>query len=422
MTLVLFPSRRAGRSGPVHTHAGCRFTPTRCVRAALAATVVLLVALAGPPAVRAADAPEPAPIADAAAFEPQVLEGDFASAVVMDADTGALLAAYEPHARRQPASMTKMITELIVLEHAAEGRLSLADTVIVSARASRMGGSQVYLKHGELFTVEALLAALAVHSANDAAVALAEHVAGSVEAFVDLMNMRARELGLMETEFHTVHGLPAGRGQAPDLTSAWDMAVLGRALVQHERAREWASTATAPFRDGEFVMYNPNKLIGKYRGLDGIKTGYHSQAGFCVTASAVRRGKRLISVVMGASSDRARATETTRLLTYGFNLYEEVALVPGDGAVLDQPLRVTDGRQKDVSVGYAGALSVLVPKHRRQDLELRTELPETVRAPILPGQEVGRAVAYLDDTALGSVPVVTLDGVERGNWLDRLLR
>jgi D-alanyl-D-alanine carboxypeptidase (penicillin-binding protein 5/6) len=285
-----------------------------------------------------------------------------------------------------------------------------------------MGGSQVYLKHGERFTVRELLTALAIQSANDAAVALAEHIAGSVEAFIDLMNLRAGELGMADTEFHSVHGLPPGRGQKPDLTTAYDLALLGRELIQYPEAREWASTATAPFRDGEFIMYNPNKLIGKYRGLDGIKTGYHGQAGFCVTASAVQRGKRLISVVMGCSTDRARATETTRLLTHGFNLYTEVPVVAEAKNPLAEPLKVGDGKQAEVPIGYAEPLSVTVPKQRQDDLILRRELPDKVPAPVATGDEVGTATVYLDGVALGSVPIVALSDVARGNWLDRLFR
>ena len=264
------------------------------------------------------------------------LTGDFKSAIVIDAETGLVLVATNERVRRQPASMLKMMTELIVLDHIADDDLKLDEIVKVSANASRMGGSQVYLKHGEEFTVDELLHALAIHSANDAAVALAEHLAGSTAAFVDLMNMKAMDLGLLDTEFHSVHGLPPGRGQRPDLTTALDMATLGRELVKYPRALEWASTKTAPFRDGKFTLYNPNKLVGTYRGLDGIKTGYTGPAGFCVTASAVQKGKRLISVVMGCSSDRARATETTRLLTYGFNAYRRVEVIPEAGVALPE--------------------------------------------------------------------------------------
>jgi D-alanyl-D-alanine carboxypeptidase (penicillin-binding protein 5/6) len=313
-----------------------------------------------------------------------------------------------------------MMTELIVLQRIAEGDIAMNDTVTVSARASVMGGSQVYLKHGERFTVEELLAALAIHSANDAAVSLAEHVAGSVEAFVDLMNLKAKELGMVDSEFHSVHGLPPGRGQKPDLTTAADLAILGRALIAYPEARHWASVKTHPFRGGEFQLYNPNRLVGTYRGLDGIKTGYHAQAGFCVTASAVQKEKRLISVVMGAPSDRARATETTRLLSYGFNLYTTVTLVPEPGKTLADRLKVEGGKRSDVAVAYAEVFTVSVPKNLADKIALRPELPASVDAPLPQGADVGRAVAVLSGQTLGSVRIVTAEAVEKGNWLDRL--
>lgn len=351
---------------------------------------------------------------------PAVLEGKFKSALVMDAGTGEILVANESHVRRQPASMLKMLTELIVLERIAEGDLSLADEVKVSAKASKMGGSQVYLKHNEVFTVEELLLALAIHSANDAATALAEHVAGSSEAFVDLMNLRAKKLGMRDSEFHSVHGLPPGRGQKPDLTSAYDMAILGRALVRYPQALRWASTEKAPFRNGEFDLYNPNKLVGKYRGLDGIKTGYHRQAGFCVTASAVQKGKRLISVVMGAPTDPDRATETTRLLSYGFNLFTRVTLVEEGRIPLDERLSVKGGKKKQVAIAYQGPLIVSVRKDRIREIQILPRLPENTAAPVTDGQVVGEGVAMLDGVELGEVTIVTIEAVPRGNWLERL--
>ncbi len=368
----------------------------------------------------ATEAADAGPTPDAKLL-PATLTGDFKAAIVIDAETGLVLVANHERERRQPASMLKMMTELIVLEHVADGDLKFDDVVEVSAKASRMGGSQVYLKHGEKFTVEELLMALAIHSANDAAVALAEHVAGSTIAFVDLMNMRAKDLGLLDTEFHSVHGLPAGRGQKPDLTTAYDLAQLGRELIKHPEVLVWSSTPTAPFRNGEFIMYNPNKLVGKYRGLDGIKTGYTGPAGFCVTASAVQKGKRLISVVMGCSTDNARATETTRLLTYGFNAYEQVEIIPEAGVELPQTVALRGGKKKTAQVAYGETLTVSVPRGREDDLEIRPELPEQVQAPLAAFQEVGQAVILLDGTELGRVPLVVTVEYPKGNWLDRLL-
>lgn len=357
----------------------------------------------------------------AALAAPAVLEGDFASAIVIDAATGMTLVAVNERELRQPASMLKMMTELIVLERVAKGDLRLEDKVRVSANASKMGGSQVYLAHGEEFPVEELLHALAIHSANDASAALAEHVAGSTEAFVDLMNLRAKELGMTDTVFHTVHGLPPAWKQEPDITSARDMAILGRELIRHPEALEWASVKTMPFRDGKFTLHNPNKLVGTYRGLDGIKTGYTAPAGFCVTASAVQMGTRLISVVMGCPSDNGRANETTRLLSYGFNLYTQVPLLAADGQPLPQALEVRGGKAKEAAVTAAQELVVNVPRDRVDQVTVIYRLP-AADAPLLAGAQVGQAVALLDGIELGSVPVVTTAEVAKGNWLDRLFR
>lgn len=352
---------------------------------------------------------------------PARLTGEFKSAIVIDAATGLTLISNEENLRRPPASMLKMMTELIVLEHIAEGDMTMDEIVKVSAKASNMGGSQVYLKHGEEFRVEELLMALAIHSANDAAVALAEHLAGSTDAFIDQMNIKARDLGMTNTEFHTVHGLPPAWKQKSDMTTARDMATLARVLVKHPRALEWASTKTAPFRDGKFTLYNPNKLVGNYRGLDGLKTGYTGAAGFCVTATAIQKGKRLISVVMGCPTDKGRATETTRMLSFGFNMYKQVPVFADAGKPLAEPLRIKGGKKKSVLVTYGESLEVSVPRNREQDLELEIRLPEEFQAPVAAGAEVGQAVIKLDGIVLGSVPIVATEAVEKGNWFNRLM-
>ncbi|MFT5232382.1 MAG: D-alanyl-D-alanine carboxypeptidase (penicillin-binding protein 5/6) [Candidatus Krumholzibacteriia bacterium] len=352
---------------------------------------------------------------------PARVTGEFKTAIVIDATTGLTLVATNDELRRPPASMLKMMTELIILEHIEEGDMTLDEVVTVSAKSSNMGGSQVYLKHGESFTVEELLQALAIHSANDAAVALAEHLAGSTDAFIDLMNIKARDLGMNQTEFHSVHGLPPAWRQASDMTTVLDMAILAQELVKHPQALEWASTKTAPFRDGKFTLYNPNKLVGKYRGLDGLKTGYTGAAGFCVTATAVRKGQRLISVVMGCPTDKARATETSRLLTFGFSMYRQVPVFTTAGDPLTQPLRIKGGKKKSVLVTYGESMEVSVPRNRENDLEMEIRLPNEFAAPIAAGTEVGRAVVRLDGIELGSVPIVTILEVEKGNWFNRLM-
>lgn len=352
---------------------------------------------------------------------PASVTGDFVSAIVVDVNTGLIIEAHRERERRPPASMLKMMTELLVLEAAGRGELSLADTVTVTKNASNVGGSQVYLKAGEKFTVRELLMALCIHSANDAATALAEHVAGSTTAFVERMNVRARELNMTDTEFHSVHGLPPARGQKSDISTAYDMTLLGREVIKHPEALEWGSTATAPFRGGTFTLHNPNRLIGKFEGLDGLKTGYTKPAGFCVTATAMRNGQRLLSCVMGCSSNNARASETGRLLAHGFNMYEPVKVIDGPGAALPVMLAVKDGKVNQVPVTYGEALTVSVPKGRRGDLVIANDIPRQAQAPLAAGAEVGRAMVKLGDRLLGTVPIVTMEEAPLGGWFHRLV-
>ncbi len=352
---------------------------------------------------------------------PASVTGDFVSAIVVDVNTGLIIEAHREHERRPPASMLKMMTELLVLEAAGRGELSLADTVTVSANASNVGGSQVYLKAGEKFTVHDLLMALCIHSANDAATALAEHVAGSTTAFVERMNARARELNMTDSEFHSVHGLPPARGQQSDISTAYDMTLLGREVIKHPEALQFGSTATAPFRGGTFTLHNPNRLIGKFEGLDGLKTGYTKPAGFCVTATAMRNGQRLLSCVMGCSTNNARASETNRLLTHGFGMYEPVKVIDGPGAALPVMLAVKDGQVSQVPVTYGEALTVSVPKGRRGDLVIANDITRQAQAPLAAGAEVGHAMVKLGDRLLGTVPIVTMQETPRGNWFHRLV-
>lgn len=359
--------------------------------------------------------------ATAADPAPARVSGDFASAIVIDVNSGMILEAHREHERRPPASMLKMMTELVVLERVQAGALTLDDVVTVSGNAARVGGSQVYLKDGEQFTVRELLMALAIHSANDAATALAEHVAGSTAAFVELMNAKARDLHMNNTEFHSVHGLPPARGQRSDISTAYDMTLLARELLKHPESLEWGSMPEAPFRDGTFTLHNPNRLLGRFKGLDGLKTGYTKPAGFCVTATAEQNGLRLLSVVMGCSTNNARASETTRLLTMAFNMFEPVKVIDGPGDALPQMLAVRNGKVKSVPVTYGEALTVSVPRGRRGELVIERELNRQATAPLAAGAEVGRALVKLGDRLLGSVPIVTMQEAPRGSWFHRLV-
>ena len=350
------------------------------------------------------------------------VSGDYKSAVLMDARTGEVLFAENEHEPLPPASMVKMMAELIVLELVAEGEIGRDDLVTVSAKASKMGGSQVYLKQGETFTVHELLLALAIHSANDASVALAEHVAGSVEAFVELMNRRAFAMGMNDTEFHFVHGLPPGWRQKADLSSAYDMALLGREISTYPEALHWAVSDQVPFRDGKFILTNPNPLVGNYRGLEGIKTGFHSQAGYCLTAAATQKGVRLISVVMGSSTNKNRGLETTRLLARGFDAYTKLTLVTATGDVCTETVAVKGGKRKRAPLAFTEPLVVGVPKDRSDEVVFRYELPERIEAPLPAGEVVGYAVAELDGYALGTINLMLTETLVKGGFWDRLFK
>ena len=243
-----------------------------------------------------------------------VAKSPYAGAIVVDAATGKVLFEDNADAAAYPASITKLMVLLITLEAVEAGRLALDEPVTVTARASRIGGSQVYLKHNEVFPVDELLYALVVQSANDAATALATHYAGAPEAFVDIMNRRAQELGMRDTVFRSVHGLPPGRGQLPDVST------LCRKLLMKPAVLKYTSTKRRPFRaeaEKPFMMVNHNRLLGKIEGCDGLKTGYFRAAGFSIAATAVKNGRRAVAIVLGAASGRVRDAEAKRMLVRG---------------------------------------------------------------------------------------------------------
>jgi D-alanyl-D-alanine carboxypeptidase (penicillin-binding protein 5/6) len=246
--------------------------------------------------------------------------------LLMDATTGQVLMEQNCHKGWKPASLVKMMLMLLVAEHVEEGSISWDDSVRVSAAASRMGGSQVYLKQGEVFVLEELMEAIAIGSANDASYAVAEHVAGTAEKFVEFMNKRARQLGMHDTVYYNVHGLPAGRGKKDNVTSAFDCSVIARELLHHPKVFEWTSTRQTAFRNGTLTLHNTNSLIGSYPGADGLKTGYFSSSGFNIVATAARDGRRYIAVVLGSPSSKLRFSEAKRLLSQGFDTLAKSSL------------------------------------------------------------------------------------------------
>lgn len=264
----------------------------------------------------------------------RVARTPYIGAIVTDASTGRVLFEERADERGYPASVSKLMTLAVVLDRVEAGQLALDSRVTVSAAAAGIGGSQVYLKQGEVFTVDELLYALMISSANDAAMALALHAAGSRDAFVGLMNEKARALGMTSTVFHSPHGLPPGRGQQPDVSTARDLAILSRALLQRGDVLRYASVRQRQLRAGSaqpFDMTSHNNLLGRLAGCDGLKTGYFSAAGSSIAATARRGGQRVIAVVLGSQGSKARDLKTMELVEKGFLALVGTAGTPAAG-------------------------------------------------------------------------------------------
>lgn len=322
------------------------------------------------------------------------------AAILIEAGTGQVLYEKNSHDRRPPASVTKIMTMLLVIEAIDEGTLSLDDMVRCSEFAASMGGSQVYLEPNEEMSVRDMLKAVAVASGNDAAVALAEHVAGSAEGFVDLMNQRAAALGMKDTHFVNCNGLD----NPEHLTTAYDIALMSRELVRHPLIFEFTGIWMDSLRDGAFGLVNTNKLIRFYEGANGLKTGSTSVAKFCLSASAVRNDMNLIAVIMGADSSKDRFGDASRLLDYGFANYAIAGslLTPEDLT----PLPVKKGKTERVEIGVSDDFKVLVSKKKLNSIEKKITLPEAVEAPIAAGDTVGSVEFMIDGQPIGGTDLI----------------
>ncbi len=342
------------------------------------------------------------------------------SAILVDAQSGQVLFEKDADLLLPPASMAKIMTMLLVMEDVDAGRIKLTDQVTTSAYASMIGGSQVYLKEGEVFTVEELLKAVAIHSANDAAVALAEHVSGNVEVFVDAMNRRAQQLGMKETYYANPDGLPSEAGQPPTLSSARELAIVARELIKHPKILQWSSIQQADFRtEPKSILYNTNKLVGRYAGLDGLKTGHTEEAGWCLTATAKRGDVRLVSVVMRTASEAERQKQTATLLDYGFRNFTRTEVLP-EGAEVGT-LRVRNGWPGAIKVITDQALAPLVPRGFSEPIIKEVRL-EKVSAPLKAGQKVGVVIAKVGDQELARADVVLPRDVDKANFFIIFLR
>ena len=330
-----------------------------------------------------------------------------ASAVLMEKETGAFLFEENAHEKLEPASVTKIMTLLLVMEAVDSGQISMDDPVTVSAYAAGMGGSQVYLEEGEQMPVSEMIKCVTVVSGNDSAVALAEHVAGSEGAFVARMNQRAQELGMADTNFLNCTGLPA-RGH---LTSAHDIALMSRELVlNHPAIREYTTIWMDSIRNGEFGLTNTNRLVRFYEGATGLKTGYTSSAHYCMSATAERNGMELIAVVMKSPTSNQRFEDAKVLLDYGFANYAMVPVYP------DVPLAPVDvllGVEAQVQPRLERECRLLVRKGEEGRLSTRLSLAQDVEAPVERGQVLGQLEVYVGDELRETVPILATQQVDR---------
>ncbi|MDR1158465.1 MAG: D-alanyl-D-alanine carboxypeptidase [Oscillospiraceae bacterium] len=333
------------------------------------------------------------------------------AALLMEKETGQILFTKEPDTPRAPASVTKVMTLLLAMEALERGALRPDEFVTVSRRAQSMGGSQVFLAEGERYTVDDLLKSIVIASGNDAAVALAEHMAGSEEVFVARMNERAAQLGMTGTVFLDCTGLMGGG----HVSTARDIALMSRALLAHPQIRSYTTVWTDSLRDGSFVLNNTNRLIRTYPGATGLKTGSTSLARFCLSATAERNGMELIAVILGADTSEQRFGDACTLLDFGFAHYALAAAFPDE--VL-QPIPVLLGRQSEVQPRLLSDTRVLVEKAQLDALRRDVDLTADVRAPVQAGQKLGVLRVCLGDRTLTTVDIVAAESVARLTWLD----
>lgn len=346
----------------------------------------------------------------------------YTAAFVMEPSTGRVLFEQNAHTPLPTASMAKMMTLLIAMDEIKAGNLHYDTPVTVSARASKMGGSQIYLRAGSVWPIKNLLIATMVHSANDAAEAIAEKIGGSAESFADLMNAKAEELGLKETHFYDPHGLPAKDPKMNNVMSAHDLAILGQALMKHPFMQSLAVIPEMEFRNGTLArIYNPNRLLRFYEGATGIKTGFSGPAGFCVTASAKRNNMELIAVVMGAKTSRGPDSSfeiAGRLMNQAFMSYKMVTPVKQGVVVAQAP--VSDGRAKVVPVMAASDAKALVKRGEEKGVKVAFS-GQAVKAPVKRGQRVGTIVVQRGNETLAKIPAVAAQDVPKQPWWKSLL-
>ena len=341
------------------------------------------------------------------------------SAIIIEASTGTVIYNKNEHEKLAPASMTKMMGLLLIMEQIEKGNLKWDEKVTASANASSMGGSQIFLETGEQMTVEELVKGISIASGNDAMVAMAERIAGTEEAFVELMNKKASELGLKNTNFKNCTGLDAEN----HYSSANDMALIAKELVKHDKILEFSGTYEDYIREGtdkSFWLVNTNKLVRFYQGVDGLKTGYTTTAGYCLTATAKKDGMRIITVVMNEPDSATRNSETTAMLDYGFNMYGMEQLLNKDNVL--GKIKVDLGEKEYVEVVPKEEVNILNNKNsNKRNVTYKVELND-VKAPIAVGDKVGKINVIENNKTIMTVDVTVKEDIDKANIFISYLR
>lgn len=334
--------------------------------------------------------------------------------LLVDFNSGKTLAAHQPEMRVEPASLTKIMTGFVVFQELKAGNIKMEDKVTISKKAWKMPGSKMFIEVGKKVTVENLIKGMVVQSGNDASVALAEHIAGTEEAFVGLMNRYAELLGMHDTHYENVTGLPSPE----HYTSARDLVALTKALIE-QFPDDYKRYEQKKFTFNGITQYNRNKLLWQDPSVDGLKTGHTDSAGYCLVSSAVRNDMRIISVVLGTESSKIRIAESQKLINYGFRFFETHQIYKAGQRLND--VRVWEGQIDSLGLGLAKDLFITVPRGQYKNLVINTEIQPELVAPIAKDQPLGKLTITLQDQVIAEQPLLALNSVEEGGFIKKLL-
>jgi serine-type D-Ala-D-Ala carboxypeptidase (penicillin-binding protein 5/6) len=354
------------------------------------------------------------PSTDAAEKEKMKLAEQSQSAILMEQDSGGVLFEKNSHEKLPPASMTKIMTLILIMEAIDKGKISWNDKIRVSDYAASMGGSQIFLEPGEEMRVEDMVKGIAIGSANDASVAMAEHIAGTAESFVNMMNSKAKKLGLNDTFFKNPTGLPA----AGHYTSAHDMAIMGKELLKHEEVTKFTGLYEDYLReetDKKFWLVNTNRLVKFYPGVDGLKTGFTNEAKYCLTATANKNGMRVIAVVMGAPSPKDRNAQVTSMLDYAFTQFSTKKLY--DRHEIVKEVKVQKAEKSKLPVVTSENISLLLKKgETAKKVKTEVNVDKDLKLPVKKGQQIGFLKIYSGDKLITESPVLASESVKKASW------